>query len=33
MINQPYETPIGALTALLGVSFFIYIVRKEAKSL
>lgn len=33
MINQPYETPIGALTALLGVPFFIYIVRKEAKSL
>ncbi|MBC8059466.1 MAG: iron ABC transporter permease [Clostridiaceae bacterium] len=33
MINQPYETPIGSLTALLGVPFFIYIVRKEAKSL
>lgn len=33
MINQPYETPIGALTALLGVPFFIYIVRKEANSL
>lgn len=33
MINQPYETPIGALTALLGVPFFIYIVRREAKSL
>ena len=33
MINQPYETPIGALTALLGVPFFIYIVRKEATSL
>jgi len=33
MINQPYETPIGALTALLGVPFFIYIVRKEVKSL
>ncbi|WP_051624332.1 FecCD family ABC transporter permease [Clostridium akagii] len=33
MINQPYETPIGALTVLLGVPFFIYIVRKEAKPL
>ena len=33
MINQPYETPIGALTALIGVPFFIYIVRQEAKSL
>ena len=29
MINQPYETPIGSLTALLGVPIFIYLVRKE----
>lgn len=33
MINQPYETPIGALTALLGVPFFIYLVRRKAKGL
>lgn len=33
MINQPYETPIGALTALIGVPFFIYLVRKEAREL
>jgi iron complex transport system permease protein len=33
MINQPYETPIGSLTALLGVPFFIYLVRKEAKEI
>lgn len=33
MINQPYETPIGSITVLLGIPFFIYIVRKEAKSL
>jgi iron complex transport system permease protein len=33
MINRPYETPIGSLTALLGVPFFIYLVRKEAKAL
>jgi iron complex transport system permease protein len=33
MINQPYETPIGALTVLLGVPFFIYLVRKEVKVL
>jgi len=31
MINQPYETPIGALTALLGVPFFIYLVRKGVR--
>lgn len=29
MINAPYETPIGALTALLGVPVFIYLIRKE----
>ena len=31
MINPPYETPIGSLTALLGVRMFIYLVRKDAK--
>lgn len=31
MINPPYETPIGSLTALLGVPVFIYLVRKDAK--
>jgi iron complex transport system permease protein len=31
MINAPYETPVGSLIALIGVPFFIYIVRKEAK--
>lgn len=31
MINHPYETPIGALTALVGVPFFIYLVRKGIK--
>lgn len=29
MINMPYETPIGSITALLGVPFFIYLIRKE----
>lgn len=33
MINQPFETPIGSLTALLGVPFFIYLVRKETREL
>lgn len=31
MINPPYETPIGSLTALLGVPIFIYLVRKDVK--
>ncbi|WP_455540056.1 FecCD family ABC transporter permease [Terrisporobacter sp.] len=30
IINPPYETPIGSLTALLGVPIFIYLVRKES---
>lgn len=31
VINPPYETPIGSLTALLGVPVFIYLVRKDTK--
>lgn len=31
IINPPYETPIGSLTALLGVPVFIYLVRKGCK--
>ena len=31
MINPPYETPIGSLTAFLGVPMFIYLVRKDTK--
>lgn len=31
MINQPYETPVGSITALLGVPFFLYLVRKGAR--
>lgn len=29
MVNQPYETPIGLFTSILGVPFFLYLVRKE----
>lgn len=28
MINPPYETPVGSLTALIGVPIFIYLIRK-----
>ncbi|ETT87278.1 iron ABC transporter permease [Viridibacillus sp. FSL R5-0477] len=33
MINPPYETPIGALIALIGVPFFLYLARKGGKEL
>jgi iron complex transport system permease protein len=29
MIHPPYETPIGAVIALIGVPFFLYLTRKE----
>lgn len=28
-VNYPFETPIGVLTALVGVPFFLYLVRKH----
>lgn len=28
-INFPYETPIGVVTALIGVPFFLYLIRKR----
>ncbi|HDR6299798.1 MULTISPECIES: FecCD family ABC transporter permease [Bacillus] len=33
MINAPYETPVGALIALIGVPFFLYLARKERREL
>jgi ABC-type Fe3+-siderophore transport system, permease component len=32
MINPPTETPIGALIALLGVPFFLYLARKQGRT-
>ncbi len=29
MINFPYETPVGVVTALIGVPFFLYLIRKK----
>lgn len=29
LVSMPYETPIGIFTALIGVPFFIFLVRKE----
>ena len=33
MLNPPFETPIGVLTALVGVPFFLYLSRKQRRAL
>lgn len=33
MVNAPAETPLGALIALIGVPFFLYLARKERREL
>jgi iron complex transport system permease protein len=33
VINPPYETPLGALIALIGVPFFLYLARTERREL
>ncbi|NKI20233.1 iron ABC transporter permease [Paenibacillus dendritiformis] len=33
MINPPFETPVGALIALIGVPFFLFLARKERREL
>lgn len=33
MMNPPYETPVGVMTALIGVPFFLYLVRREGRQL
>ncbi|MFC7686170.1 FecCD family ABC transporter permease [Ureibacillus sp. GCM10028918] len=33
MVNPPFETPVGAITAIVGVPFFLYLARKEGRSL
>ncbi|GGE53028.1 iron(3+)-hydroxamate import system permease protein FhuB [Pullulanibacillus camelliae] len=33
MINNPYETPVGAITAAIGVPFFLYLARSERRGL
>lgn len=33
MINAPFETPVGAVTAIIGVPFFLYLARKEGREL
>ncbi|WP_416151941.1 FecCD family ABC transporter permease [Salipaludibacillus sp. HK11] len=31
MINPPFETPVGAITAMIGVPFFLYLARREGR--
>lgn len=33
MINPPFETPVGAITAMIGVPFFLYLARSERRGL
>lgn len=33
MINPPFETPVGVITALIGLPFFLYLARKKEVSL
>ncbi|WP_353856688.1 iron ABC transporter permease [Bacillus sp. Bos-x628] len=29
LVNAPFETPVGAITAIIGVPFFLYLARRE----
>ncbi|WP_253806674.1 FecCD family ABC transporter permease [Paenibacillus polymyxa] len=31
MINRPHETPLGIIFALVGVPYFLYLVRKQRR--
>jgi iron complex transport system permease protein len=33
LINPPFETPVGAITAAIGVPFFLYLARKEGRTM
>lgn len=33
LINPPFETPVGAVTALIGVPFFLYLARREGRGM
>lgn len=33
IVNAPFETPVGAVTALIGVPFFLYLARKDGRGL
>ncbi|MNH43949.1 putative siderophore transport system permease protein YfiZ precursor [compost metagenome] len=33
IVNAPYEIPVGAVIAVIGVPFFLYLARKERREL
>ncbi|MDZ5783132.1 FecCD family ABC transporter permease [Marinococcus luteus] len=33
LVNPPFETPVGAITALIGVPFFLFLARREGRGL
>ena len=33
MVNPPFETPVGTITALVGVPFFLYLARRDGRGL
>ncbi len=33
MVNPPYETPIGLVTAVIGVPFFLYLARRDRRGM
>ncbi|WP_186578645.1 FecCD family ABC transporter permease [Aquibacillus kalidii] len=33
MVNPPFETPVGTITALVGVPFFLYLARREGRGI
>ncbi|MFJ7679812.1 FecCD family ABC transporter permease [Peribacillus sp. NPDC097198] len=33
LVNPPFETPVGAITAIIGVPFFLYLARKEGSGM
>lgn len=33
VITSPFETPVGAITAIIGVPFFLYLARKDGRGL
>jgi iron complex transport system permease protein len=32
-LNPPFETPVGAIIALMGVPFFLYLIHRQGKTL
>lgn len=33
LVNAPFETPVGAITACIGVPFFLYLARGEGRGM